>query len=156
MVVDRWDPFSELRRMEDTVNRLWRGYGIRPQWNGTENWGIPLDVVEEDDHIIVRASLPGVDPENIQVNVENDMLTIKAETKIETEHEEEGYLMRERRVGSFHRSLRLPDSVDQTKATAKYENGVLTLTFPKSESKKPKRLKVEVVDSAKVIELDKK
>lgn len=156
MVLDRWDPFSELRRMEDTVNQLWKGFGIQPQLNGSANWGIPLDVMEEDDHIIVRASLPGVDPENIQVNVEDDMLTIKAETKSEMEHKEEGYVVRERRVGSFHRTLRLPHSVDQTKATAKYENGVLTLTFPKLESKKPKQLKIEVVDSAKVIEPGKK
>ena len=84
------------------------------------------------------------------------MLTIKAESKTESEHEGDGYLMRERRAGSLHHSLRLPDSVDQAKAAAKYENGVLTLTFPKLESKKPKQLRIEVVNGAKAIETVKK
>ena len=159
MVLDSRDPFSQLRRMEETMNRLWSGYGIRSQLNGTtEDWGIPLDVVEEQGHIVVRASLPGVDPENIQVNIEDGMLTIRAETKTETEHEheEKGYLVRERRVGSFRRSFHLPDSADQANAAAKYENGVLTLTFPKLEPKRSKQLKVEVVNEAKVIEPGKK
>ena len=147
-MVQRWDPFRELGRMQETLDRLWRGFG--PQAgiaNGVEAWAIPLDVAREGDTIVVRASVPGVQPEDIRVTVEDGVLTIDAETRAESEHKEEHYLMRERRVGSFHRSLRLPETVDVERAESSYENGVLTVTIPKAEDKKARQLKVNAEGS---------
>ena len=142
MVLRRWEPFRELRTMEDTINRLWRNYGREAADPTVEGWSVPLDVVREGDQIMVHASLPGVDPENIDVSVEDSVLTIKATTHADVEREEGEYLMRERRTGSFHRALRLPDTVDTERIQPGYKNGVLTITIPKAESKKAKRLKV--------------
>ena len=142
MVLRRWEPLRELRTMEDTINRLWRGYGGESADPAVEGWSVPLDVVREGDKIMVHASLPGVDPENIDVSVEDSVLTITATTNADVEREEGEYLMRERRTGSFHRALRLPDTVDTERIQPGYKNGVLTITIPKAESKKAKRLKV--------------
>ena len=142
MVLRRWEPFRELRTMEDTINRLWRNYGREAADPTVEGWSVPLDVVREGDEIMVHASLPGVDPENIDVSVEDSVLTIKATTHADVEREEGEYLMRERRTGSFHRALRLPDTVDTERIQPGYKNGVLSITIPKAESKKAKRLKV--------------
>ena len=142
MVLRRWEPLRELRTMEDTINRLWRGYGGESANPTVEGWSVPLDVVREGDKIMVHASLPGVDPENIDVSVEDSVLTITATTNADVEREEGEYLMRERRTGSFHRALRLPDTVDTERIQPGYKNGVLTITIPKAESKKAKRLKV--------------
>ena len=144
MVLQRWDPVYELRRVHEAMNRRWRDYG--PAIDGVERrrWAIPVDVVEEGDDLLVRASLPGVSPDDIDVSIEDRVLTIKAEAKAEQERREGGYLMRERRSGSFHRSLRLPDTVDTDKAKTGYENGILTVALPKAESKKAKHLKVNV------------
>jgi HSP20 family protein len=143
MVLRRWEPFGELRRMQENMDRLWKGF-----YNGGENggemerWAIPLDVKEEGDNIVVQASMPGVDSKDVDVTIENDVLTIKGHTNMEEEHKEGNFLMRERRTGSFHRSLRLPDTVDTDKAQPYYENGVLTVTLPKAEAKKAKKLTV--------------
>ena len=125
------------------MHRLWRGYGFG-FYGEREGWGIPLDVVEKDDRIVVHASLPGVDPEQVHVTVEDDILTIRAETEVDEERRNGGYLMRERRSGSFHRALRLPDTVDADKAEPLYENGILTITLPKVEARKARELKVKV------------
>ena len=142
MVLRRWEPFRELRTMEDTINRLWRNYGREAADPAVEGWSVPLDVVREGDEIMVHASLPGVDPENIDVSVEDSVLTITATTNADVEREDGEYLMRERRTGSFHRALRLPDTVDTERIQPGYKNGVLTISIPKAESKKAKRLKV--------------
>ena len=145
MTLRYWDPFRELRHMQRTMNGLWKGYPTGG-YDGAEveSWAVPLDVIHEGDDIIVRASLPGLDPDDIQVTLEENVLTIKAQTKAERESQEGNYLMKERRTGSFYRTLRLPDSVDTDKARPRYENGVLTISFPKVEAKKAKQLKVEV------------
>lgn len=142
MVLQRWDPMYELRRMQEAMNRAWRPFALATDGAQREGWAIPLDVVDEAGEFLVHASIPGVKPEDIDVRIEDNLLTIKAETKVEAECEEKGFLMRERRSGTFHRSLRLPDSVDAGNATTYYENGVLTVNLPKAESKKAKHLKV--------------
>jgi HSP20 family protein len=143
MVLRRWEPFGELRRMQENMDRLWRGFYHNGEDNQEiERWAIPLDVMEEGDNIVIHASMPGVDPKEIEVSVENDVLTIKGQTKVERERKEGNYLMKERRTGSFHRSLRLPDTVDTEKAHPYYDNGVLTVTLPKVEAKKAKKLTV--------------
>jgi HSP20 family protein len=143
MVLRRWEPFGELRRMQGNMDRLWSGfYSGGEDGNGIERWVIPLDVKEEGDNIVIHASMPGVDPNDVDVTIENDVLTIKGHTKVEEERKEGNFLMKERRTGSFQRSLRLPDTVDTEKAQPYYENGVLTVTLPKAEAKKAKKLSV--------------
>ena len=144
MTLQRWDPFNELRQMQDTMNRIWKGYPGPAENGGFEAWAVPLDVVRKGDDIEVRASVPGVDPGDIQITVENDVLTINGQTASDTETAEGDFLMRERRSGSFHRALRLPDTVDVDRAETSYDNGVVTIGFPKLESKKAKKLSLTV------------
>ena len=144
MVLQRWDPRFELRRMHEIMNRRWHGFGFDYDNAEHKEWAIPIDVVEEDDDILVRASLPGVDPDQIDVSIEDQVLAIKANTSVDQERKERGYLIKERRSGAFHRTLRLPDTVDADKANTVYENGLLTVTLPKAEAKKARHLKVVV------------
>jgi HSP20 family protein len=144
MVMQRWYHMHEFRRKHGAINRPWPGFGFAIDGIERRGWAIALDVVEEGDDLLVRASLPGVSPEDIDVSIEDHVLAIKADTKLEEDRKEGGFLMKERRSGSFHRSLRLPDTVDTENAKTLYENGVLTVTLPKAESKKTKHLKVAV------------
>ena len=143
MVLQRWEPFRELRRMEVTIDRLWRGSGLRGVHEGVNGWAVPLDVAQEGDNIVVRASIPGAKTEDINVTIEEGLLTIEGGNETEPEQRDGSFLMRERRAGKFHRTLRLPDSVDADKAEPRFENGVLTINFPKLEAKKAKRLEIK-------------
>ena len=143
MVLRRWEPFRELRQTQENMDRLRRSFGHGEGEEGNvEHWAIPLDVVQQGDNIIVKASVPGVNPEDIDVSIENDVLSIRGQTKEEREHQEGNYLMRERRSGSFYRALRLPDTLDSEKAQPHYEHGILSITFPKMESKRARRLQI--------------
>ena len=150
MVLTRWDPLYEIRRARRLANRRWAGFptfaAVAGNFDGAErrDWSIPLDIVRDGDNVTVKASLPGVKPEDIDVTIEDGVLTIKADTNVEEEREDGGYVVRERRAGSFHRSLRLSDHVDTDKVEPRYENGVLTITLPVAESKKAKHLTVAV------------
>lgn len=141
MVLTRWDPFREMRRLDEAFNRARRTNDDGP--TDIKRWAVALDVVEDDDKILVKATLPGIKAEDIDVTVEDDLLTIKGETS--EEHEERGdkYLLRERRSGNFYRALRLPDTVDTEKVETKHTDGVLTITFLKAEAKKAKRLEIK-------------
>jgi len=153
MVLQTWDPYRELRQMEDAVNRVWRGLGVRPSpAEGAEDWNILIDVVQKGDELSVIASLPGVDPDEIDVAVEDNVLTLKAVRKGEVEDKGSRYLIRERPAGSFYRALRLPQTVDTNKIQSYYENGVLTITMPKAEEKKKKQIRVSVTGGGKAIE----
>jgi HSP20 family protein len=140
MVIERWNPWADLRRFDDMFNRLWRSSLAGTE--AGEAWGIPVDVYQEGENVVVQASLPGVDPEKIDVTVEDGVLTIKAESTEEKEERGDSFLLRERRTGSFYRALRLPETVDEGKAKSEYKNGVLKVKFPKHESKKARRLEV--------------
>ena len=144
MVLQRVDPVAELCRVDNVMNRFRRSYsGLGSQYR-PRNWAVPLDVRQEGDSITVDASVPGIDPEQISATVEDGVLTIKGQTATETEKKDERYYLRERRVGSFHRSVRLPETVDTERAESTYENGVLSITFPKQESMKAKSLSINV------------
>ncbi|MFC1953458.1 Hsp20/alpha crystallin family protein [Chloroflexota bacterium] len=156
MVLQRWDPFRELRQMENTMNRLWQGFGGSPGYDGgSEDWNILVDVIQKKDAVEVKASVPGVAPEEIEVAVEDNILTLRAERKPEAKGEEESYLIRERPVGRFYRALRLPDTVDTNNIESQYENGVLTVNMPKAEEKKKKQIQVKVTSDQKAIESNK-
>ena len=140
MYLQRWDPFRDLRRLDERMIRTRRGFGHH---GAIQRWAVPLDVVQDDDNVVVQASLPGFKAEDIQVTVEESVLTIKAETKHDDEKRNGNYLVRERRTGSFSRALRLPDTLDTEKAETGYDQGVLTVTFPKIEAKKARQLEIK-------------
>ncbi len=145
MSITRWEPFSELVSLRDAMDRLFEESFVRPgRLLGAPAAGsVPLDIYQQDGNVVVKASIPGVKPEDIDVTVVGDMLTIKGETRMEKEVREENAVRRERRFGAFSRSVTLPTPVDTSKANATYENGVLTLTLPVAEEARPKEIKVQ-------------
>jgi len=153
MVMQRWDPLRELRQMDETMNRLWRGFSGAPA--STEDWNIALDVVQRPDQIVVKASIPGVKPEAIELAIEDNILTLRADRKPDFEDEKSVYLVQERPTGSFYRALRLPETVDSNKVQSTYENGVLTIVLPKAEEKKKKQIKIQIGSGSKAIEAKK-
>jgi len=145
MSITRWEPFTELISLRDAMDRLFEESFVRPsRLLGAPVAGtVPLDIYQQDNNIIVKASVPGVKPEDIEVTVLGDTLTIKGEMKEEKEIKEEHVIRRERRFGAFSRSVTLPTPVDTNKASATFENGVLTLTLPVAEEAKPKTIQVK-------------
>ena len=146
--VTRWDPFSDLHRLFDD------GFARPRRLIHTEAYTatFPVEVSETEDELEVKAALPGVKPEEVEVTVQNDVLTIKAEHKDTTEEKKRDYYRREIRYGSFHRAMTLPVSVDSDKAEATYENGVLQLRLPKSAALRPHQIKVGGTNGATIAE----
>ncbi|MBN2148475.1 MAG: Hsp20/alpha crystallin family protein [Anaerolineales bacterium] len=149
----RWDPFSELMNLRRTVDRLFDNtVGTQGEdWTQQVTWGLALDVMENKDDFVVKASIPGIDPEDIDVTYSDGTLSIKGETKAEREVNEANYHLRERHYGSFARSIRLPYQVKADAIEANYDKGVLTLRLPKVEEAKPKRIAIKAT-RPKVIE----
>lgn len=143
----RWEPFRDLVTLRDAMDRLFEESFVQPMrltpWDGGRGTPVALDIYQTDESVIVKASLPGVKADEIDISVVGDVLTIKGELKAEEEVKEEHYIRREMRYGSFIRSVEIPVSVDSDKAEAVFENGVLTLTLPKAEEVKPKAIKVQ-------------
>jgi HSP20 family protein len=144
MAIERWDPFREAVSLSDAMNALFRESFIRPSGGLAQQAAglLPLDVTENENEFVVKASLPGVKPEDVQITVHGDTLTIQGESKGEEEKKGERWHLRERRFGSFQRSLSLSTPVDSDKARAQFEHGVLTLVLPKSEQAKPRQIKI--------------
>ncbi len=147
-VIQRYRPFWATRGFDETFDRLWRGRGHRSSARqGERQWALPLDVVQDDERLVVSASLPGFEPGEVAVSVEDDILTIKAETTAPAETSDIGepdYLLHERSSGPVRRSLRLPDNLDAGQAESEFRNGVLAVTFPKIEAAKPRKIEVKV------------
>jgi HSP20 family protein len=140
----RWQPFGDLVSLRDAMDRLFEESVIRPRsWMVPFEGGLAVDVYETEDSLVVEAALPGVKPEEIDVSLTGDVLTIKGETKAEEKVEEENYIRRERRYGSFCRSVSLPSGLEGDKAEAEFEHGILKLTIPKAEAVKPKVIQVK-------------
>ncbi len=149
MAIVRWDPFDAFLGLQEDLNRLFRRGWLRsPEFGSltgeTATWAPAVDVYETSDSLVVEAELPGVDPKDVEVSVDEDVLTIKGERKLEKEIKEENYLRVERAYGKFQRSMRLPSEVDVDKIKASYENGVLKVNVPKVEPRKPKTVQIEV------------
>ena len=149
MVLQQWDPFGELRRADSLFDRVWRGFCVQPASATSRSWSIPIDIVEDDERLIVSASLPGLKSDDIKVSVDGNVLTVRAKASSESEssHENEneaGYLVRERRHGSFARSIRLPKSVDREKIESRYQDGVLRVELPKVPEQTPREIEVKV------------
>ncbi len=143
----RWDPFTEIEQMWEAMDRLFEDFRpirwVAPSLNGSRGYGyFPVDIRETPDMIELTAALPGVRPEDLDIQVQDDVVTIKGEVREEHEEKDVNWLRRERRYGSFYRSFTLPAPVDADKATASYEHGVLRVRLPKSEAARPKTIKV--------------
>jgi len=144
MAIERWDPFREAVSLRDAMNALFQESFVRPGGGPVQNGfaALPLDVCESENDFVIKAALPGVKPDDVQITVHGDTLTIRAESKAEEEKKGEHWHLRERRSGVFQRSVSLATPVDSDKAEAHYEHGVLTLTLPKSETAKPRQIKI--------------
>lgn len=150
----RHDPLRDIYSMSRAFDRfLDRSLDeIGSEWDETMNLSLPLDVIENKDAFEVKASVSGFDPKKLEVTFTNGTLTIKGEINDESDEKEEGkYHIRERRIGSFCRSISVPSAINADKIEAETENGVLTLRLPKREEVKPKRIEVKS-KNVKVIE----
>lgn len=142
MSIMRWDPFAEVRQAMDRALeesfrplRILRGFEeIAP---------VPIDMYHTANEVVIKAALPGIKPEELDITISGNALTIKGETKAEEELKREDYLYQERRYGAFSRTITLPSSLETDKAGATFENGVLTLTIPKVEEIKPKAIRIK-------------
>lgn len=149
MAIVRWlDPFRDLTSIQERMNQIFedalsrtrgREEGLR-----TGMWTPAVDIYEKTDSVVVKAELPGVEKDQISVEVKDGILTLRGERKFERDVKEESYHRIERAYGSFLRSFSLPVSVDQDKVSAKFKDGVLEVELPKKEKAKPKQIKVDV------------
>ncbi len=143
-MLTRWDPFQEMLNLRRTVDRLFDNVGQEREWAQSPLWGLAIDMVENKDDFIVKASVPGIDPNDIDISYADDTLTIKGEIKSDNEVKESQYHLRERRYGSFARSITLPTKIKGDAIEASYQNGVINLRLPKAEEVKPKRISIKV------------
>jgi len=152
MAITRWNPATDLTRDLDTMqkrmNRLFNDFFSGREGDGDElmpgAWNPAVDVVEHDDSFVIEAELPGMNKDDIKISVTNDVLTIRGEKKIEKEDKKKNYHRTERSYGSFSRTFALPGNVKAEKVDAEFNNGILTVTVPKSEEAKPKQIDVKV------------
>ncbi len=144
MAIHVWDPFREAVSLRDAMNALFQESFIRPTTATAQDGAsvLPLDVCETENDFVIKASVPGVKPEEVEITVQGDRVTIRGETKVEEESKGERWHLRERRSSSFQRTLNLGTPVNADKAESHYEHGVLTLTLPKAEEAKPRQIKV--------------
>ena len=142
--VTRWDPFQDMLSLREAMNQLMEESFVRP--NGTRGQGfVPaLDLSETAEGFLVEAAVPGLKPEDVEITVENNVLTIKGETRQEKEDKQRSFHRIERRFGSFQRTIALPNTVKPDAIKASLEHGVLRLEIPKAEEVKPRKISVNV------------
>ena len=158
MALIRWEPVRELHSMQNEMNRLFNTFFDSPTpSNGGGNtlarrWIPAMDVVETEDHFVLRADLPGLSESDVKIELEDNILTVSGERKSEHEQKGEGYYRVERAFGSFSRSLTLPEGVDADGIQAKFDNGVLEVQIPKPEQQKPRKVEISLGGQTKAIE----
>jgi HSP20 family protein len=147
MAVIRWTPFRELATVQERVNKLFEDV-IRPPYRQDEGmtaaWAPAVDIYETDKEIVLKAEIPEMQEKDVEIKVEDNVLTVSGERKMEKEVKEESYHRIERSYGTFSRSFTLPQTVDREKIAAAYKDGVLRVTLPKREETKPKQIRIEV------------
>ena len=150
MAIVRWEPFRDLLTTQREFDRLFKE-AFSPMSGETEvstrSWAPPVDIYETEDAIVLKAELPGIDPKDVEVRVEDNTLYLKGERNFEKDVKEQNYHRVERSYGSFARSFSLPNSISAEKVKAEYKDGLLTLTMPKREEAKPKTIKIDVTKS---------
>ncbi len=139
----RWEPVREMMTLREAMDRLFDDAFTRPFNIDGGSVAPAIDLYQTDDEVVVKAGLPGVKAEDVQISVTADVLTLRGEFKQESEQKEASYHVRERRSGSFERSVLLPTEVQTDKAKAAFENGVLTITLPKAETVKPRTISIK-------------
>jgi HSP20 family protein len=147
MALVRWEPVRELSSLQQEMNRLFNGFFDTPRGangNGGARFLPATDLVEIDDHFVLRADLPGVEEKDVKIELEDNVLTISGERKAEHEQRDEGYYRIERAHGQFARSLTLPEGVNAEGIVARFDRGVLEVKIPKPEQRKPHRVTIGV------------
>jgi HSP20 family protein len=161
MALIRWEPVAELNTIQNEMNRLFNTFfdqpnqAARSNGNGaTRRWLPPMDLVETADQYVLRADLPGLSDGDVTVQLEDNVLTLSGERRIKHEDQQEGYYRLERAFGEFSRSLTLPDGVDPDGVQAHFDRGVLEISIPKPEQRKPRKVAISIADggSASTIE----
>ena len=138
MAIIRWDPFREMTQVQNQFNRL-----VDQVWGGRqESWLPAVDVFDTTDAVVLKAELAGMDPDDIEIEVDDNVLTIKGERRFTEKVEEDRYYRIERRFGSFQRSLALPQGVKADDIQASYEDGILEVRVPKAEEEQPRKITV--------------
>jgi HSP20 family protein len=150
-LIRRNSPFGELLSLRQAMDRLFDDSFIRPGAMSEGQSQLPLDVYSDADAVVIEAALPGVRPEDVDISVLGDTLTISGQTHDERRSEESGYAYREIRRGSFARSLTLPGGLSADAATASFENGMLRLSIPKAEEAKPRQIKINPMSDGRSI-----
>lgn len=158
MAIVRWEPLRELASIQDEMNRLFGTVFDAPATGGNggalRRWMPAMDLVETKDHFVLRADLPGLAEGDVNIEVDDNVLTVSGERKAEHETTKEGYHRVERAFGSFSRSLTLPEGVDAEAVSASFDRGVLEITIPKPEQRKPRKISIGVGGGPKTIESD--
>ncbi|HEX2125082.1 MAG TPA: Hsp20/alpha crystallin family protein [Thermoleophilaceae bacterium] len=151
MALVRWEPVRELTSLQTEMNRLFNTFFDTPSGSGgggnggaLRRWLPAMDLVETDEHFVLRADLPGLSEEDVSIELEDSVLTVAGERKAEHEEKKEGFYRVERSFGQFRRSLTLPDGVDADGITASFDKGVLEVRIPKPEERKPRRVAIQV------------
>ena len=143
MAIVRWDPVREVDSLQSEVNRVFDAFFGNGSGRATARRWIPaIDLVETGDHLVLRADLPGLEKDDVSIEVKDGVLTLAGERKAEHEAKSEGFYRVERSFGSFSRSLTLPKGVDATRVEAEFDKGVLEVRIPKPEEAKPHRVEI--------------
>jgi HSP20 family protein len=142
--LNRWEPFRNAATLHEQLNRVFGEGFHRQEDSNLTTWAPAVDILETEHELVVKADLPDVDPKDLDIRVENNILTIRGERKFEKQVNDGNYLRIERAYGSFARSFSLANTVNSEAIRADYQNGVLTLHIPKREEAKPKQIKVNV------------
>ena len=139
----RWEPAREMMTLREAMDRLFDDAFTRPL-SLRDAWSVPaIDMYQTDDEIVVKAALPGIKTDEVQINITGEVLTLKGEMKHEEDKKEKAWHIHEQRWGSFERSVVLPTDVVADKAKADFENGILTITLPKADEVKPRTITVK-------------
>lgn len=147
-LIRRPSPFGELLSLRQAMDRLFEDSFVRAPASGGAEHPLALDVYATEDALVVEAALPGVKPENVDISVLGDTLTISADSREEQKRDEEGYSYREIRRGHFSRTLALPGGLSTEAATADFEDGMLRLTIPKAEESKPRQIRINLSNAS--------
>jgi HSP20 family protein len=148
MSIARWDPFRNISTLQEQVNRLFENsvQGGRSDNSALTTWAPAVDIYETENELVLKADIPDMNENDLDIRVENNMLTIRGERKFEQKVKEDNYLRIERTYGSFSRSFGLPNAVNTEGINATYKNGVLTVELPKRAESKPKQVKVNITN----------
>ena len=144
MALVRWDPVGELDGLQSDMNRLFDSFfqGRTANGAGSRRWIPAMDLVETEDHLVLRADLPGMDEDDLDIEIKDGVLTVSGVRKAEHEDKREGFYRVERAFGSFSRSLSLPDGINADQVSANFDRGVLEVKIPKPEQTKPHRVQI--------------